>query len=173
MRRTPERRQLMDAVTQAKAYAESDFSLSHNRFVDLFTATFPDFSGGLVLDIACGDADPTRRFAKRYPDARIIGIDGSAPMLELAREAVEAESLSERVRFEQQMIGDMNFDDEKFDAIICNSALHHLKKPLDLWKAVRFLKFNPERRVNAVRLRKKAEVYKFIDLINFRKYDRI
>ena len=30
--------------------------------------------------------------------------------------------------------------------------------------------FHPERRTNAVRIRRKAEVYKFMDLISFRKY---
>lgn len=37
-------------------------------------------------------------------------------------------------------------------------------------KKIRDLGFHPERRINAVRIRKKDEVYKFMDLINFRRY---
>lgn len=37
-------------------------------------------------------------------------------------------------------------------------------------KNVRNLGFHPERRINAVRIRKKSEVYKFMNLINFRRY---
>lgn len=38
-------------------------------------------------------------------------------------------------------------------------------------KALIYLGFHPERRYNAVRLRRKAEAYKFIELISFRKYN--
>lgn len=40
-------------------------------------------------------------------------------------------------------------------------------------KAIRLLGFHPERRYNAVRLRKKIEAYKFIELIQFRKYNML
>lgn len=35
---------------------------------------------------------------------------------------------------------------------------------------IRNLGFHPERRINAVRIRRKVEVYKFMDLISFRRY---
>ena len=41
--------ELMDDVSQAKAYAEADFSEAHNAFVEYFKVRFPDFSSGEAL----------------------------------------------------------------------------------------------------------------------------
>lgn len=41
----------------------------------------------LVVDLGCGSGTSTLLLAKRWPQARIIGVDSSASMLEAAREA--------------------------------------------------------------------------------------
>lgn len=133
MKRRPESQELMDDVKQAEAYATSDFTEAHNSFVAYIKEVFPNFSKGLVLDVGCGNADPTVRFAKAFPETKIVAIDGSEPMIRLGREFVEQEGLSDRISLEVQMIQDMNFVPSTYDGLICNSLLHHLEYPQDLW----------------------------------------
>lgn len=139
MKRTPENHELMDELVEAKAYAESDFSQPHDAFVGYFRSIFPDFSSGLVLDIGCGNADPTIRFAKAYPRAQLVGLDGSEVMLSFALEAIRQEGLSGQINLERQMIQEYVALPGSFDAIICNSLLHHLRPPGALWGAIRTL----------------------------------
>ncbi|MSV68680.1 MAG: SAM-dependent methyltransferase, partial [Actinobacteria bacterium] len=73
LRRFPEP-ELMDTPEQVAAYASADFSLPHQALVSKFAELFPDFGTGLVLDIGCGAADVTARFALQYPEAQILGI---------------------------------------------------------------------------------------------------
>ncbi|GAB3699523.1 methyltransferase domain-containing protein [Mariniluteicoccus flavus] len=42
-------------------------------------------SPGLVVDLGCGPANLTVTLAERWPDARVVGVDSSAAMLERAR----------------------------------------------------------------------------------------
>ena len=66
MERIPEP-ELMDEAEQARAYAEADFSGPHDMFVQLFREAFPDTApAGAVLDLGCGPADVTRRFASAF-----------------------------------------------------------------------------------------------------------
>lgn len=130
--------ELMNDPAQARAYAETDFSAENQGFVDRFREYFPDFSGGLVIDLGCGPADIPIRFARAYPGCRITGVDASAPMIELGMRAVREAGLSERVslrceRFEG--IAGANL----FDAALSNSLLHHLPNPLQFWNKLRQL----------------------------------
>jgi trans-aconitate methyltransferase len=76
----------MDVPLQAEAYAGADFSEPNSKFVAHFAYKFPAFRGDRILDLGCGPADITVRFAARYPQARVVGMDGADAMLEsLAR----------------------------------------------------------------------------------------
>lgn len=136
LRRTPEPHELMDEFEQAKAYAESDFTEPHNLFVERFGQLFPDFRSGLVLDVGVGHADPTIRFARKYPDARLVGIDGAEHMLHFGRQAVEAAGLTDKIELRRELLAENTFP-PVFDAIMANSLLHHLDDPVGLWKAIR------------------------------------
>ncbi len=135
MQRIPEP-ELMDDPAQAQAYAEADFAEPHEAFVDHFAQRFPWFAGGEVLDLGCGPADVTLRFARRYGAARILGIDGAAAMLALARAATARAGLSERVRFQELRLPSDALPAGAFDAVISNSLLHHLHEPSVLWRAI-------------------------------------
>lgn len=129
-------RELMDAPAHAQAYARADFSAPHDAFVHGFAARFPQFVSGRVLDLGCGPADISVRFARRYPQARITAIDGAAAMLALARERVAAEALGSRIELAQVYLPDPALAAQKFDVVISNSLLHHLATPAALWNLV-------------------------------------
>lgn len=127
--------ELMDEWEQAVAYAEADFAEPHEAFVAHFAARFPEFVRGHVLDLGCGPADMTVRFARAFPAAQITGIDGAAAMLELGRARLTREDLAQRVRLVQLRLP-ATFSRE-YDAVISNSLLHHLHDPMVLWDAIR------------------------------------
>lgn len=136
MERTPEP-ELMNEPAQALAYASADFSEPHDAFVARFRRCFPGFAGGAVLDLGCGPADVTIRFARAYPAVRMVGVDGASAMLALGRQAVAAAGLVGRIRLTEVRLPAANLPRSRYDAVISNSLLHHLADPGVLWEAVR------------------------------------
>lgn len=135
MQRRPEP-ELMDDPAQARAYAEADFAAPHEAFVDEFQAAFPGHDPRRVLDLGCGPADVTLRFARRYPQAAILGVDGARAMLALGHAAVAAEHLDDRISFVLARLPGFAFQ-PVFDTVISNSLLHHLADPAVLWDAIK------------------------------------
>ena len=125
--------ELMDDEAQAEAYATTDFSEPHQAFVILFTRRFPDFSGGEVMDLGCGPADITVRFALAYPRARVFGVDGAKAMLDCGRRLVRRRDLDRRIELRQLLLPCPGFPERTHDAVICNSLLHHLPDPAVQW----------------------------------------
>ena len=128
---------LMSDLAQAQAYAEADFSEPHDAFVAHFAARFPDFKTGRVLDLGCGAADVTLRFARAYPEAEIVGIDGAEAMLSLGRAAIARVGLAQRINLRRAYLPDATLAQQTFDAVISNSLLHHLAAPEVLWQTIR------------------------------------
>ena len=130
--------ELMDDPTQADAYAAMDFSAENQGFVERFREYFPDFSQGTVLDIGCGPADIPIRFAKRYPACQILGVDASAPMIQLGEQAVKQAGLADRVTLRCERYEEVA-GARIVDAVMSNSLLHHLPNPLQFWQKLRQL----------------------------------
>lgn len=135
MRRVPEP-ELMDDPAQAEAYASADFREPHDAFVAHFARLFPEFREGRVLDLGCGAADITIRFARAYPGTRLDGVDGAAAMLALGRNAVARARLEARITLIERRLPDPALAGAAYDAVICNSLLHHLADPCVLWQTV-------------------------------------
>jgi ubiquinone/menaquinone biosynthesis C-methylase UbiE len=133
MERIPEK-ELMDDKVQAEAYAKTDFSEPHDAFISHFRSRFPDFSRGLVLDLGCGPADVTLRFAQAFPETNIIGIDGAQTMLSLGLKEIRLKKLAHRVKLEICVLPDAGLLERRFDAVISNSLLHHLADPSVMWQ---------------------------------------
>jgi cyclopropane fatty-acyl-phospholipid synthase-like methyltransferase len=127
--------ELMDDLEQARAYAGADFSEPHEAFVRHFRERFPGHVPRRVLDLGCGAADVTIRFARAYPEAAITGVDGARAMLDLARAAVERSGMQPRIHLALARLPQAALA-ERFDTVISNSLLHHLADPVALWEAV-------------------------------------
>ncbi len=136
MERVPEP-ELMDEAEQARAYAEADFSEPHDAFVRHFRERCPDFAGGEVVDLGCGPGDVTARFARAFPAARILGVDGSAAMLDAGRHALAGDPVLARIVFRQMRLPSGGIAAHRYEAVISNSLLHHVADPRVLWDAVR------------------------------------
>jgi SAM-dependent methyltransferase len=137
MRRVPEP-ELMDAAEQAAAYAEADFSAPHQFLVDQIHCLLPDLPAtARVLDLGCGPADVTVRFARAFPGWHIDGVDGAAAMLALGRARIAEAGLAARVALHHALLPQGPLPGTGYAVIVSNSLLHHLHEPQVLWQAVR------------------------------------
>jgi 2-polyprenyl-3-methyl-5-hydroxy-6-metoxy-1,4-benzoquinol methylase len=134
VKRTPEP-ELMADEAQADAYAAADLSELQQAMVNYFQSRCGTLSeGGRLLDLGCGAADMTIRFARAHASITALGVDGSAPLLRHAHAAVRENGLTDRVRLEHRCIPDASLETRSFDAVIANSLLHHLSDPAALWR---------------------------------------
>ena len=137
MDRLPEP-ELMNDPAQAHAYAHADFAEPHQRFVSLFAEEFPTLEvRGRVLDLGCGAADVTLRFARAFPHCAIDAVDGAEPMLKHARTLIAHAGMQTRIHLLHQCLPTTQLAPHRYDAVISNSLLHHLHDPNVLWNAIK------------------------------------
>jgi len=137
MQRIPEP-ELMNDPAQAAAYAAANFAEPHNMFVEKFREVFPGTDvTGKVLDLGCGPADVSVRFARAFPECQIDGVDGASAMLQEGERLLNKENLTDRIHLIQGMIPDVDLPDKDYGVIISNSLLHHLHDPAGLWECIK------------------------------------
>jgi demethylmenaquinone methyltransferase/2-methoxy-6-polyprenyl-1,4-benzoquinol methylase len=82
--------------------------------------------GGEALDACTGTGDVAIALARRWPAARLIGLDASAGMLGRAREKLAAAGLEGRVRLQQGDVLDLPFAAGRFDCVTIAFGLRNL-----------------------------------------------
>ena len=75
-----------------------------------------------ILDIGCGDGKVTADIAAHVPDGRVVGIDSSSAMIDLACKTFPANDFP-NLRFFQMDARELTFSNE-FDIIFSNAVLH-------------------------------------------------
>jgi ubiquinone/menaquinone biosynthesis C-methylase UbiE len=83
----------------------------------------------VILDLACGPGNMTRRIASSMPDATVVGLDLSHEMLERAVRQTQKEGLN-NVYYIRGSALSIPFRAETFDAVSCCGALQ-LFRPED------------------------------------------
>ena len=117
--------------------------------------------GHYVLDVATGTGEPALTIAKLVgPQGRVVGVDISPEMLELAKERGNSQGLN-NVTF--QVIQDENlseFQDATFDAVVCRLGLMLMPDPIKALRAfLRVLKPGGKASVTVVGSPEKSPVY--------------
>ena len=124
--------ELMEDERQSIAYAKADFSTSNQLFVDGLNRDFPQ-PLRTAADIGCGPGDVMIRLARARPELHITAIDGSAPMIALARGAVMAAKLADRITLVEGQVPGVGLEAHSFDAVLSKDLLHHIPVPALLW----------------------------------------
>lgn len=88
------------------------------RVTELLVRDVP--RGGRVLDVACGAGMLLGALHRARPDLRLVGVDASREYIAYARG-----THSRRIRFVRADALAWN-PDERFDAVICTGAIHHI-----------------------------------------------
>ncbi len=138
MKRIPEP-ELMDEADQAHAYAEAEFSEANTLFMDCFRKLHPSpLYRVRILDLGCGPADITLRFAREYPACEVHGLDGANAMLEHGRAALRGNpDLTDRVSLLHDRLPSERLAGQDYDVVVSNSLLHHLPEPGVLWETIK------------------------------------
>lgn len=132
--------ELMNGEAQTQAYAQADFDEPHKLFIKKFKEEFQDIEvTGHVLDLGCGPADVSIRFAQAYPKCVIEALDGAPRMLEHGKLAIHKAGLMDRIYLVLGRLPGARLTRDNYSVIISNSLLHHLHKPDILWESIKRL----------------------------------
>ena len=120
----------MDTDQEADEYDAMDHSEVNQRFVaDLLAA---GETGTDILDIGTGTAlIPIELCRASENEAlRVMAIDLSVPMLDVARLNIDMEGFLDRIQLEHFDAKDTPLEDAMFTTVISNSIVHHIPEPL-------------------------------------------
>lgn len=113
---------------------------------------------GILLDIGCGAGALTIQCAKKFPNAKLIGMDYWGKEWDYAKEQCESnatiEGVSDRTYFENGDAAKLSYADNTFDAAVSNFVFHEVKTQSDKQLVVR----------EALRVVKKGGAFAFQDL---------
>jgi ubiquinone/menaquinone biosynthesis C-methylase UbiE len=128
---------------------DADMDVMHpnrHKMVSVALETLPFDASATVtaLDLGTGTGFFTHRFLERFPEARVISVDGSNSMVDLAQTRLGP--LAARVDFrigDFRRLQDLIPESTHGDAVFSSYALHHLnhaEKREVIRQALRFLK---------------------------------
>lgn len=130
--------ELMNNEAQALAYAQANFDEPHDMFIQEFKAAFPGIDvSGHILDLGCGPADISIRFAQSFPDCVIDGLDGANRMLGYGKLAIQKAQLDDRIHLILGSLPGASLPRDHYEVIMSNSLLHHLHEPEVLWQSIK------------------------------------
>ena len=118
---------LMDQVYQHQRYVY-DFTRKYYLFGrDRLIQELGLRPGDRLVEVGCGTARNLIRIARRYPEARLFGLDASQAMLETAAEAVRRAGLETRIRlahgYAENLSPAMFGQSKAFDACVFSYSL--------------------------------------------------
>ncbi len=115
-----------DDELSTSAYAQHLDPVFGRRFAERTLDSVVVVRGARVLDVACGTGIFARMAAHVVgPAGTVIGIDPSHAAVETARR-IDVTSIVEWRTWEE---GSLPFDDESFDVVACQHALHRFGEP--------------------------------------------
>ena len=121
--------EVMDRPEEAREYDAMDFAEVNSRFVADFLAAHGPGRGGEILDVGTGTARVPIALCRADRMVRVLGVDLAGPMIELARRNVLKAELADRIRFARGDAKNLPFPDGRFEAVICNTIVHHIPDP--------------------------------------------
>lgn len=94
-----------------------------------------------ILDLGAGTGTLTLQLKQTTPSAEVIGLDGDAHVIEIARQKAAAAGLS--IPFDQGSATALPYDSNSFDRVFASLMLHHLTPEdkraalVEVWRVLR------------------------------------
>ncbi len=118
---------------------------------------------GTLLDIGCGNGAITIEAAKKYPKARIVGIDYWGGQRSYSKESCEKNArvsgVLERTSFQKASAAKLPFPENSFDAVVSNLVFHEVQDVRDKKEVIK----------EALRVLKKGGLFVFQDLFMWKR----
>jgi SAM-dependent methyltransferase len=116
----------------ARLYDDEVYPLFGQRFAEMLLAAADIRPHTAILEVGCAAGAITAEIAHRLDaESRIVALDGSTALLELARARVrDREHVGRRVFFRHHATGTkLPFAEETYDVVLANAALGELPDP--------------------------------------------
>ncbi|WP_019501274.1 class I SAM-dependent methyltransferase [Pseudanabaena sp. PCC 6802] len=87
-----------------------------------------------ILDVACGTGELERLLLATYPQVKLVGVDISEQMLEIARSKFTARN---NIEFLKASAIALPFPNASFDIVVTSSAFHYFEHPIPALQEIR------------------------------------
>jgi ubiquinone/menaquinone biosynthesis C-methylase UbiE len=87
------------------------------------------FKSGVILDLGTGPGYLPIEIVRRAPEIKIIGVDLSRKLIQIAQANAASAGFSQQLRFEVGNSAELHFDNASFDMVISTGMLHSLNHP--------------------------------------------
>jgi ubiquinone/menaquinone biosynthesis C-methylase UbiE len=92
--------------------------------------------GGIILDIGTGPGYLPIEIAKASSSIKIVGVDLSRRLIQIAQSNALKAGLADRLTFQTGNAAHLRFGDSSFDMVISTGMLHSLKKPVKVLQEI-------------------------------------
>ena len=134
MRRIPEP-ELMDTQRDAEEYDAMDFSEADTQCAEDAIKLLHGH-GSTVLDLGTGTAKIPVLMLERRGDLDITAVDLAKEMLRVAARRVADAGFADRCKLACMDVKALRVSAAKYDLVLCNSTVHHIPDPLDLFREI-------------------------------------
>ena len=119
----------------------SSYEKATRLAIDLYYSKVADeivarFQQGVMLDLGTGPGYLPVEILKRSCDIKIIGVDLSRRLIQMARENAQLAGLSDRLSFEFGNASRLRFNEGDFDMVLSTGMLHSLKQPVKVFQEI-------------------------------------
>lgn len=119
--------EVMDTSKEATEYDSMDHSEVNRQFVTDLLAV--QEITGEILDLGTGTARIPIAMCHQNREVHIVAVDMSESMLDAARINVQLSGYKDRILLDRQDAKSLEYTDNRFDAVVSNSIVHHLPEP--------------------------------------------
>jgi len=137
MDREPES-ELMNKKSQVKAYCAADFSLGEINLIK-FISNYLEINNinlsknDLIVDLGCGPGNISEKLSERWPDVKVLGIDGSKEMIREAESRMFKNKIMGKYGNLNYLCSDIRkissheiFSRKEITLLVSNSFIHHI-----------------------------------------------
>jgi ubiquinone/menaquinone biosynthesis C-methylase UbiE len=129
-------------VTHGGIFSDEDFAQKyaekHRKMAENFGREYTEklssrsFERGRILDVGCGFGGTAIALAQAFPNAEILGVDLSDPLLQIADQTAKAADLQERVTFEKEDVHRIPYEDDSFEVVLNIGMVHLVDDPIKM-----------------------------------------
>ena len=146
--------ELMEGEDQVISYAKADFSEGENKLINqinyyLIKNNIIFNQQELIVDLGCGPGNISEKLSIKWPNATVVGIDGSKEMIKIAEFNKKKSSKLNRLKnlhyfcadIKELKASDISLE-KNISLLVSNSLIHHITYLDDFFNCLKRLSSN-------------------------------